>query len=202
MLKSVLVSLIFGLFIFYLGYFYLNNLYKENLIVSENEESVPYVMEKPDNCGILFNICEDTIILYLDFQNEKLDGVMFDAEKKDNVDLLGYKVDYTISTEYDLIGYFVDIIGGIELVVDGKTFRYTGIQVTEMLEYSNINPKTKSQIFSQIVKGISDVGFTKENLLYIIDNSDTDIKFNEGFIWVDYIQNLSKYFRIIDLRKE
>ena len=87
------------------------------------------------------------------------------------------------------MGYLTDIAGGIEL--EGE--RYTGVQITDMLEYSVVTKDTKKQITEEIIMGIAENGFTKEDMLYIIENADTNLKFASAYTWMDYIGELCKF---------
>ncbi len=92
------------------------------------------------------------------------------------------------------MGYLADSVGGVQL----GEFRYTGVQITEMLEYSNLNIDEKCEIAKKIIDGIAKAGFTKESLLYIINTGETDLKFNECFSWVEFIPELCKFPRFVN----
>ena len=121
----------------------------------------------------------------MNFEEERLNIVF--AEH--SADSYGYDTDYNINCDYKIVGYLVDIVGGIEL----ENLRYTGVQIVDILEYSYQTNDVKKQICQQIINGIGNSGFTKENLLYIIENSETKLKFNKCFLWTGYIGTLCKY---------
>ena len=135
-------------------------------------------------------VCQDEILFNLNF-NEEIINIIFLETEAENY---GYTVDYEIICNYEMIGYLVDVAGGIEL--DG--LRYTGVQITEMLEYNPQDITSKKLITQNIIKGISNNGFAKENLLYIIDNSETNLKFNECFDWVEWIPKLCRFPRFVN----
>lgn len=171
------------------GYFYLNSIL-DNSTVSENVESVPYYSSTPENAGILLNICEEKVYLYLDFGEEILNVIFPETD----INNYGYGIDYTINCNYEIVGYLVDLVGGIEL----ENIRYTGVQITELYEFSNTSDTFKRETAQGIITGIAETGVTKEDLLYIIENSDTNLKFNECFSWAEYMGPLCNFPRFIN----
>ena len=182
-LKTVLLSLLFGTVFFVAGFFYLDNRL-ENMTVSEKTESVPY-NSVPSDATILLNICEDSILVNLKFEDEKINIAFVDGNEYD----YGYTIDYNINCNYELVGYLVDISGGIE--IDG--LRQTGIQITEMLQQTLVKNSQKRAITEAIINGIANCSFTKEDLLFIIENSENDLKFNECYFWTNYISKLCEF---------
>ncbi len=186
-IKGTLFVLSFGIAVFTAGYFYLNNILNSR-VVNDSVQNVPYYTATPKNATVLFNICEDKLLLNLNFKEETVNVIFGDEENH------GYNITHTISCDYNTVGYFVDLIGG----VDFDDNRHTGAHITELLEYSYVSENTKREITESIIKGISEIGFTKENLLYLIENTETDLKFNECYFWVDYIGKLCKFPRFIN----
>ncbi len=186
-LKIFLFLLLFGVTVFTCGYFYLDSCLRE-ITVSEKTEKVPYY-SVPQDTTVLFKICEDEILLNLEFENEMVD-VIFGEDYYD----YGYDVDYTIESDYELVGYLVDLVGGIEIEIR----RQTGEQIIEKLKYSEVKYLEKKEITERIIEGIKNAVFTKENLLYIIENSKTDLKFNMCFDWIEYIPKICKFPRYIN----
>lgn len=182
-LKTISLSLVFGTIFFVVGFFYLDSRL-ENMTVSEKTESVPYY-SVPSDVTLLLNICEDKILVNLKFEEEKINIAFVDRNEYD----YGYMIDYTLSCNYELVGFLVDISGGIE--IDG--LRQTGIQITEMLQQTMVKDSQKREITEAIVNGIADSNFTKEDLLFIIENSENDLKFNECYFWTGYISKLCKF---------
>lgn len=175
--------------IFSCGYFYLDSRLKKSM-VNESVESVPYYTQIPENKSVLMTVCQDKILLNLNFEEEIINIIFLETEAEN----YGYTVDYEVICNYEMIGYLVDVAGGIEL--DG--LRYTGVQITEMLEYNPQDITSKKLITQNIIKGISNNGFAKENLLYIIDNSETNLKFNQCFDWVGWIPKLCRFPRFVN----
>ena len=135
-------------------------------------------------------VCQDKILLNLNFKEEIINIIFLETEAEN----YGYTVDYDVICNYEMVGYLVDVAGGIEL--DG--LRYTGVQITEMLEYKPQEISSKKTITAKILQGISAVGFTKENLLYIIENSETNLEFIRCFDWVNWIPKLCRFPRFVN----
>lgn len=186
----------FGISVFGCGYFYFDNLLNATSVV-KNEEKIPYY-SVPKNATVLFKICNDNILINLDFDESTLNVLLVDEDMSTNNDIYGYKVNYTVNCDYDLVGYLVDIVGGIELETDGEFLRHTGVQISEMFEYSQVSKDKKTEIIKKIIEGIAITGFTKEDLLFIIDESKTDLIFSVGYLWVEHIQSLCKFPRYIN----
>ena len=186
-LKISIFLICFELLIFGSGYLYLDARLKKSM-VNESVESVPYYTQVPEDKTVLMTVCQDKILLNLNFEEETINITFLEAENR------SYTADYEVICNYEMIGYLVDVAGGIEL--DG--LRYTGVQITEMLEYNPQDINLKKSITQKIIKGISNNGFTKENLLYVIDNSETNLKFNLCFDWVDWIPELCRMPRFVD----
>ncbi len=182
-LKTIFLSLLFGIIFFISGFLYLNGRL-EKISVSDNAELVPYY-SVPDDATVLLNICEDSVLVDLKFGEEKVNIVFLENNEYD----YGYTIDYTVNCDYNFVGYLVDITGGIEI----NGFRQTGVQVTQMLEFTDVKNSEKRSIAKAVVNGIADSGFTKENLLYIIENSENNLKFNECYFWTNHISKLCKF---------
>lgn len=196
-IKIFIFLIVFGGVIFTGGYFWLSSILDKTQ-VSNGAESIPYYTPVPDSCGILFDICGDKTLLYFDFQQETVSVAAADDYSQDSGEFLGFTVDYTVKSDYNLVGYLADAAGGVEMDISGENLRYTGVQITQMLVYTNAGRVVKDRICSQIISGIARQGFTKEDLLYIIENSDTDIKFNVGYPWVEYIQKMCSFARFVN----
>ena len=82
---------------------------------------------------------------------------------------------------------FIDLYGGLELETDSETGRYTGVQVTDMLAHST-GKALKKQITGGILDKILQNGFTKEQLLFIIENTETDFNYPDGYILIDNLR--------------
>ena len=74
----------------------------------------------------------------------------------------------------------------------------TGEQVVDYLTTSSDYYERKRQIIRIIAQKISSTGFSKEDFLYIIENSETSLTVPDCYFWSDYITELCKTVKIIN----
>lgn len=170
------------------GYLYLDSTITD-IDVTKTEEKVQYYETLPQDTTVLFNICDDNILVNLCFSDKTLKVVSAEDFDENQNTVYGYNIDYYINCNYKIVGYLTDIAGGVEL--EGE--RYTGVQITEMLEYSGVTKETKKLITEKIVQGISENGFNKDDMLYITENADTNLKFAASYTWTQYIGELCEF---------
>ena len=187
-ISNILFLIFFGSAVFSAGYLYLDSTITD-IDVTKTEEKVQYYETLPQDTTVLFNFCDDNILVNLCFSDKTLKVVSAEDFDENQNTVYGYNIDYYINCNYKIVGYLTDIAGGVEL--EGK--RYTGVQITEMLEYSGVTKETKKLITEKIIQGISENGFNKDDMLYITENADTNLKFASAYIWIDYIKELCKY---------
>ena len=187
-ISNILFLIFFGSAVFSAGYLYLDSTITD-IDVTKTEEKVQYYETLPQDTTVLFNICDDNILVNLCFSDKTLKVVSAEDFDENQNTVYGYNIDYYINCNYKTVGYLTDIAGGVEL--EGE--RYTGVQITEMLEYSGVTKETKKLITEKIIQGISENGFNKDDMLYITENADTNLKFASAYIWIDYIKELCKY---------
>ena len=175
-----------------IGYYYLENRLKP---IENKNESVPYY-SLPENAGVLFDICSQKTLFYLDFEQNIL-NVFFidDSEIEDNY--YGYTVDFTVYSDYSLVGDIVDLVGGIDIVSEER-LSFTGIQIEEKLSITPEIEQLKRDIIEQIAFKISKNGFTKEDFLYIIENSETDLTIPVCYFWSQHIKDICVNIRFIN----
>ena len=178
----------FGITVFSAGYVYLDGRLNQ-ITTGETTENIPYYESIPEDTAIVFNICGDSILINLGFSEKRINIIFLGQGEENSSEIFGYDIDYRIYSDYDLVGYLVDAVGGIEL----EDMRYTGVQITEMLEYSNVRYETKRILTDKIITGIANKGFTKEDMLYITENADTNLKFASAYLWIDYIAEICRF---------
>lgn len=189
--KIALITFLSGAIFFGVAYAYLD--YNLNEAVEDTDQkdyTVPYV-RTPENCGIALVFPENSATLvYLDFEGEcirLLDIENFDPTRPE---YYGYTADYTVQIGYELIEGVVDRVGGIELEYQGQKSRYTGVQVIDIIAYDS-GQDIKRQIILQIFNKISKNSFSKDDFVYIIENSESNLSFVDCIDWIDYIKDMS-----------
>lgn len=176
------------------GYFYLR---KSFAPAEKNVSSVPYTFPVPENKGIMFEICGDLTFIYLDFENEKL-SVIFPPGEEYGSEIYGYPIDFSVKSDYSLIGAIVDYAGGIELSDGGTTLRYTGVQIADLLSRTVDAEEEKRKIFPALFKKIAEEGIDSEVFQYVVENSETDITIPDCYNWHLYIEGLCANGAIIN----
>lgn len=178
------------------GYFYLKSNMKEE--TENNVSQVPYSSPSPQNSGILLDISGSRTFFYLDFEKEKLTVIIPQESYIVTDNLFGYPINYRIEADYRFISDIIDLVDGIELPSNDGLFRYTGVQITSMLETVADTSELKREIISAVIEKISQRGFERENFLYIIENTETNLTVPDCYYWSDYIALLCKNGEIIN----
>lgn len=197
LLRIIFVCFSCAVIFIFTGYFYLTaNL--QNKRAETKTESIPYVPQKPENCGVLLNILGNAVLFYLDFESETLPVMIIDKQANlSDESFYGYPANYKINGDYTLVEAIIDRIDGIELEIDGEVLRYTGVQVADMLSRTNDNVLKRMVIESALEK-ISKTGFSKSDFVYIIENSETNLTIPVCYYWAEYMQNLCRESTIIN----
>lgn len=171
------------------GYAYLTI---DNTEAENNVSDIPYVQAYPDNKGVMFNIGENLTYFYLDFEEEKVSVIIPNKAFYDKNEVYGYPVDYRISADYSLVASVIDFADGIELEVDGELLSLTGVQVADMLTRTVDDGQLKRQVIEATLKKQGEKGLSKEDFVYIIENSDTNLTVPDCYNWSEYIDKLCK----------
>ena len=175
------------------GYFYLN---KKIKTVNQNLDNVPYSQENNENKGILFSLLGKETFVYLDFFESKV-VISINPEKSFEGQIYGYSHDYTVTAGDELIISIIDNVGGVELVSEGESLRYTGLQVAELLKRTSSTDFKKSLI-SEICKKIAKYGVDSNFFTDILNNSETNLNLAECYFWSESLYKLCANPHFID----
>ena len=189
----ICTSLFLGASFGYLKY----NLNMKTINTEQKQGGIPY-KKTPSNCGVSFVFENDSAcILYLDFKKTCI-NVIDIPEFDEKIYLYnGFTNDYQIYFTDELLCGIIDRIGGIDLTFEEETLRYTGSQVIEYLLKDNTN-KVKRQIISQIFEKISKNDFSKDDFVYIIENSKTNLRLIDCIYWIGYLKDMSATVNFIE----
>lgn len=176
------------------GYLYLRSASRPT---EGTASKIPYSFSKPENRGIMLEMCGDKTFFYLDFEEERL-LVIFPTEESDSKELYGYPIDFGIKADYTLLAWIIDNIGGIELDDGDGTLRYTGVQIKEKLSRTADIGELKRNIIVAVTERIAERGAESEMFTYIIENTETDITYPDCFNWDIYADKLCRGLRIIN----
>ena len=198
MIKKAFV-VVFSAAIFFFGaYAYLDyNLNGKTAKADQKDYTVPY-KNLPDNKGIAFLLPDSSgVIAYLDFENSCINVINVENYDSTNDLYYGYTVDFTVETDYQLIGGIVDRVGGVNVEVNGETLRYTGVQIIDLI---SVNPDEdmKAQVITQIFRQISENNFSKDDFIYIIENSKSNLTVVDCIYWLDYIDEMRSNINFVN----
>lgn len=176
---------------FGVAYAYLQHHIKsESADVDQKDYTVPY-NHTPESCGLAFLFPDNSATLvYLDFDEENIRLLDIEDFDPTRPEYYGYTADYTVHTSYELIEGIIDRVGGIDIEQDGEVLRYTGVQVIDLISYGR-GEDIKRQILLQIFDKISKNSFSKDDFVYIIENSESNLSFVDCIYWLDYLKSMS-----------
>ena len=175
------------------GFFYL---YNGNKTVENKTEEVPY-SQVPENVGVVLETLQSKILLYMDFE-QNISSVLYLENREYGDEIYGYTINYTLKLSYDVIEEIIDTLGGIDLQLEEETYNYTGAQVVELVFRTANIGQLKREITEKIIEKIGDKGITLEELIYIVENSETDISVPDCYFWPDHIREVFKSVRFIN----
>lgn len=183
-----LLTLVFG------GYAYLHF----NIEKTDNKASkIPYEFAPPENAGILLDFCGDRTFLYLNFENEEMKIIIPQSDDFE-ASVYGYTLDYTVKGDYYLLADIIDAADGIELQTDDGKYRYTGVQIAELLSNTVDTSLLKREIIAALTEKTADFGID-ENIFYdIIKKGDTNLTVPDCHRWAEYISRLCKNSTVVN----
>ncbi len=161
-------------------------------------QSVPYYeQEPPDNAGLLFRFENNgSVFLNLDFYEKKVSVIFFDTKiAKQRVLDYGYSLTATFDTDYIFLAELIDRFGGLELQTETQWVRYTGIQVTELLEQGKVE---KRDVTEAVLGKIANNGFSKNDLTFLIKNTDTLLSYPQGYPLIVHLPDVSRTVNFVN----
>lgn len=193
------VVIVSSALVFFLGaYAYLDyNLKRQTAEADRKDYTVPYE-QKLENAGIAFLLPDGSAVLaYLNFENDCINVINIEQYDSGNDLYYGYTADFTVETDYKLIGGIIDRVGGVNIEIDGETLRYTGIQVIDLIS-QNSNSGIKNQIIIGVFEQISKNNFSKDDLWYIIENSNSSLTVIDCVYWLDHIGQVCRTINFVN----
>lgn len=176
------------------GYAYLSF----NTEKTDNKASkVPYEFAPPENAGIMFEFCGDRTFVYLNFENEEM-KIVFPLSGDSEDTVYGYSIDYTVKGDYYLLADIIDAADGIELQTEDGKYRYTGVQIAELLSNTVDTEELKRNIIAALTRKTADFGID-ENVFYdIIKKGDTNLTVPDCHRWAEYLSLLCKNCTVVN----
>ena len=164
-----------------------------------NESNVPYASPLPDSAGILLSLPDESgYLIYLNFSTDSITVAKIEELQENAESYFGYPVNFTIVTDYNHLANLIDRLGGIELEDSGETFRYTGFQVLERIDSDYLNNDLKREVIRKFFEAVSLSGISKEDFIYIIENTETDITVPDCYYWPPYIAQMAENLQFIN----
>ncbi len=161
-----------------------------------NNVSEPYyAADLPENCGILFNFNDgESEYLYFDFSLNVLKVILLphNACEQDVLEY-GYTVFRTVNLNYAAFSDFIDNLGG---VISGET-RYSGTQITAELASSN-SLGTRRKIIKQLFATIKNKQLKNEDVVFLIENSNTDLSFPDGYRLIEGLNSATPDIQFVN----
>lgn len=177
--------------VFFAGsYFYLyKNLQNGEKTAGTKKDDVPYY-EVPENCGLHFLLpAGREVLFFLDFEKE----ISYIINIFEHTDLkssyAGYSFDYCFTVDYTVLSALVDRIGGLDLRSGDETLRFTGIEVCDAL-CKNSSPEFSFEVITSFCDRIAQNGFSGEDFVYLIENTETKLTVPICLYWQDYIKDM------------
>ncbi|MBR0467096.1 MAG: hypothetical protein IJJ40_06390 [Clostridia bacterium] len=171
------------------------NYHNTSKSVTKEKTDEPYYTG-PKSAGLLFTFgANEGFFVFFDFKEEK---TYFKLTKDDNKTRISDKVvNYVIECDYDTLSGIIDRTGGVTLELEGQYRRYTGEQVVELLASYPFDSNIRISIAKEVFKNIQNNGFSKDDFVYIIENSGTDLLVPDCFYWSDYIKDTVSTVEVI-----
>lgn len=185
-MRTVFLTSILLVFFVAFGYMFLSS---KVTLAEQKQEKVPYYEPIPQNVSVLLTVLDSKTLFFLDFEKENMR--VLSVGEEDGYTFYGYSADFYAECDLNTVSGIIDIIGGIELEINDEKLNYTGTQVKEILEY-NTDKTMETEILKKTIEKISKTGFSKEDFLYIIKNSNTNLTVPDCYNWEKYIGKLCK----------
>ncbi len=150
--------------------------------VGSTESTVPY-KQKRESKGVMFLLPDGTgCLFHLDFENESVTAVLTENADPYAGGYGGYGIDFTVELSFDTAEGIIDRAGGVNLEDEGQMLRYTGFQVTQLIS-QGANMDLRREIVCEVLSGFARNSVTASDLVYIIENSQTDLTVPECYGW-------------------
>ncbi len=165
----------------------------------KNQVSEPYFPPPPQNTPVMFLWEEGGgEIVYLDFEQCEIAVTILPENCDENTaPKYGYSDFEAVKANYLLIISVVDRLGGIEIEENGQSLRLTGAQIASFVGKGE-DFTAKRQVISAIFEKIANSGFSNDDFMFIINNSNTTLSFPDCYGWDERIAQMAKNIKIIN----
>ena len=158
--------------------------------VHENIEGIGYT-KYPSSRGLLF-LGEDGsgVFIFLDFSSISTYLYVFPENAEENTELLPYVTDAVFNIKSDFLPRLSDRLGGIEMTDETgeKSICFSSslmVFCEEKLNYDKL-----LQLCISFFEKISKIGLSSEDIMFIIEETDSNISFSVCYDWIPHIKEM------------
>lgn len=177
---------------------------RENLIgVDVPKTDVPYSQSGfiPENTTVLFVFPDSFgVAIDLDFEKNFTSAVIIKDASEETAKQYGFKIAHSCVCDYPFMMDFIDIIGGIELNENGEVYRYTGVQVCNLVASYPDDISLRARIIEAIFLKISKYGLSDKALSCIIEDTRTSLSAPACYGWTENADEALSSFNILNER--
>ncbi len=200
-LKAFFTSVICAAVFLAAAYIYLNMEIKTDKTekTEVKDYTVSYTQNPPDDCGVLVTFPDESgCLIFFDFTKTSITALFCNDVNLVQKEYKGYSVDYNLEADYNLLSGIIDRCGGIDLKLTEELLRYTGIQITDILSTKVDTTSIRSPIAKAIFKTIGANGIDSELLVYVIENSNTNLTVPVCLNWHKYLKDMCQNTTVIN----
>lgn len=158
--------------------------------VHENIDGVGYT-KHPSSKGLLF-LSEDGsgIYLFLDFSSISTYLYIFPENAGEKAALLPYVTDGVFNIKSDFLPRFCDRLGGIEMSDEtGEKNLWFSASLMSFCE-KRLSYDEMLQLCFSFFNKISKTGLSSEDIMFIIEETDSNISYSVCYDWIPYIKEM------------
>lgn len=197
-LKAFLTSVVCSVVFLAAAFVYLNMEAKTEK-TEVKDPTIPYTQSAPDDCGVLVAFPDESgCLVYFDFTKSSITTLFCDDVDSVQKEYKGYSVDYNLEADYELLSGIIDRCGGIDLKITENVLRYTGFQITDFLSTKADTREIRAVIAKAVFKTIAENGIDTELLVYVIENSNTDLSVPICLNWHEYLKDMCQNATVIN----
>lgn len=197
-LKAFFTSVVCSAVFLAAAFVYLNMEVKSEKTEAK-DYTVPYTQSTPDDCGVLVAFPDESgCLIYFDFTKSSITALFCDDVDSVQNQYKGYSVNYNLEADYDLLSGIIDRCGGIDLDITEDVLRYTGLQITDILSTKVDTNTIRALIAKAVFRAIGENGIDSELLVYVIENSNTDLTVPVCLNWHEYLKDMCQNATVIN----
>jgi hypothetical protein len=188
-------------FLFFMGILFVFT--RENLMGADVPKTdVPYDANFiPNNTTLLLTFPDNYgAVIEFKFKEKFINALILKDATKESVKEYGFFVDHTAECDYSFMMDFIDKIDGIDLALDGKSYRYTGVQICNLVASFKDDTPLRAKILEGVFNKISNSGLRTEALYCIIEDTNTTLSVPSCYGWCEYMKETCSSFNILNER--